>query len=78
MSDDRREGPMIEMSCYGCRYETHERYWVQGDSGSDVSCMHSSVTGDRSIGDSIWRTPEWCPLLTIAVEHLVASRARTP
>lgn len=68
----KREGPMvwIKATCSGCTHEHSESYRFQGDHGQDVSCTHPSNPG-RQIGDTTWDTPEWCPLLPIAVEKLV-------
>ena len=72
----KREGPdvYIEARCTGCIYERSVSYRVQGDSGHDVSCAHPSEPG-RSIGDTTWRTPDWCPLLPVAIEKLARRAA---
>lgn len=66
--ETKREGPYLRFSavCHGCRYELSERYHRQGDSGADVYCTHPSFEGcscsaRRSIGDTRWITPDWCP-----------------
>lgn len=73
-----REGPhvWIKATCSGCVHERSERYVVQGDSGSIVSCAHPSEPG-KSVGDTTWETPGWCPLLPVAVERLM-EKARKP
>jgi hypothetical protein len=78
----------IAMSCHGCRHEHSESYRVQGDSGHDVYCTHpSAVAGlhaqvpphhaatliKRTIGDTTWRTPDWCPLRKRALAELAAT-----
>ena len=74
----KREGPRvrIDASCFDCAYECSESYAVQGDSGHDVYCTHPDVPGERAkhIGDTTWNTPEWCPLLVVAVENLIRER----
>jgi len=69
----RIEGPTlrVDASCFDCRHESSESYAVQGDSGHSVYC--TLITPRRSIGDSSWRTPEWCPLLAVARQRLVES-----
>jgi hypothetical protein len=70
---DKRNGPLlrIEASCNGCEFETHQRYSVQGDSGCDVYCTHPAAP-KSDVGDSTWKTPEWCPLLSVAITKLLA------
>jgi hypothetical protein len=65
MSETGRNGPktVTEYSCQGCRWVRERRYAVQGDSGYDVSCGHSSLPSRKTIGDTTWRTPDWCPVL---------------
>jgi hypothetical protein len=72
-----RTGPLVatSMSCQGCVHEHSESYKVQGDSGSDVSCRHPGANEGtllRRIGDTTWRTPEWCPLRPASYEELRA------
>lgn len=59
---NERIGPNLQLlaRCFGCKYERSERYRVQGDSGHDVYCDHPSEPG-RSVADSRWDTPDWCP-----------------
>lgn len=63
-----REGPRltIERSCDGCRWVLSSFYAIQGDSGFDVYCGHPSRKSRDLIGDSTWRTPDWCPVLAQA------------
>lgn len=72
MSD--RQGPKvtIDASCLGCKFEASESYQVQGDSGSEVYC---NATGNR-IGDTTWKTPEWCPFLVIEISQLLRDRLK--
>jgi len=74
-----REGPQvrIDASCSGCTHERNESYAVQGDSGFNVSCAHPN-NPNRHIGDTTWRTPEWCPLLPISIEQLVRNLKTPP
>lgn len=69
MSD---KGPRVTLhiSCLNCEYEHSERYRVQGDSGTDVSCTHSAGRG--RVGVSTWNTPSWCPLRAAALEAFLA------
>jgi hypothetical protein len=62
-SKERNEGPEVttKYSCVKCKYETSESYRCQGDSGHDVYCTHPSFPVRRRIGDTTWRTPEFCP-----------------
>lgn len=53
-----REGPKVSLSCSTCRYFETRSYRVQGDSGFDAFC---GATDKRRIGDSIVKTPDWCP-----------------
>ena len=65
-------------------HESTEHYSVEDgndiDSGCDVYCNHPEViaaskVGSRGrIGDTTWATPNWCPLLVVAVENLIRER----
>lgn len=68
----KRSGPSlrIEASCMGCVFERSDSYVIQGDSGHDVWCTHD--TTERNVGDTTWKTPPWCPLLSVAIENLVS------
>jgi hypothetical protein len=73
------QGPRIriEMSCFDCDYCVSESYRVQGDSGSDVYCLHPSIvptaaTPRKYIGDSSWSTPIWCPLRQVAIDKMIS------
>lgn len=72
MSD--REGPniIIKADCYGCLHCRSEYYAVQGDSGHDVYCDHPEAP-EKHVGDTSWRTPEWCPLLDAAMRAAKAA-----
>lgn len=77
----KREGPSvnIEMSCFDCAHEESTRYQCQGDSGRDVTCAHPEAGpngGARYIGDTTWKTPEWCPLRGAALAALLAEVSR--
>lgn len=58
----------ITRCCMRCPACVSERYHVQGDSGSDVYCAHPNFHTEpkqrKSIGDTTWTTPSWCPALT--------------
>lgn len=66
-----RNGPHIEAKCFGCAHVDVEKYRSQGDSGVDVSCTHPDI-GNRHVGDTLWTTPIWCPLLVEAASAFVA------
>lgn len=59
-------GPIVTVtrSCSGCRYERSQSYKVQGDSGQHVECHHPKAPTKNYIGDTTWRTPDWCPAST--------------
>jgi hypothetical protein len=54
-----REGPRvtIERSCQGCRWVLSSSYLVY--------CGHPSRKSCNLVGDSTWRTPDWCPVLVL-------------
>jgi len=56
-------GPTVKVtySCFECRYCENESYHCQGDSGTDVYCVHPSFTTRQWVGDSNWGTPDFCP-----------------
>jgi hypothetical protein len=62
MSTVGREGPLVRVSCSGCRHRRSEGYRIQGDSGADIYCTHSANGRIRYVGDSVSDTPDWCPL----------------
>lgn len=72
------QGPRvkIELSCFDCDFCTSESYACQGDSGSDVYCIHPEAVeagkDRRHVGDSRWTTPVWCPLRQAAIDKMVA------
>ena len=72
------EGPKvtIKLSCFDCDFCTGESYYCQGDSGTDVYCIHPSAvdavaTQRRQVGDSNWTTPGWCPLRKSAIDKML-------
>jgi hypothetical protein len=65
-------GPFIVAKCTGCDFMRAERYRVQGDSGTEVSCAHPAI-GSRAVGDTRWETPAWCPLLVDAAEQYLVT-----
>ncbi len=79
MSD--RQGPSIrlEVDCFGCAFEATESYRCQGDSGNDVYCTHPAHGEDgkdrRYVGDTKWKTPDWCPLRAEALASFLAAHA---
>lgn len=58
-----QEGPTVRIDarCFDCRHCHSESYQVQGDSGHKVYCDHPQLDGMLYIGDTTWKTPEWCP-----------------
>lgn len=64
-------GPTVklELSCFDCEHCKTSSYTCQGDSGSDVSCAAMNM---RTVGDTCWRTPEWCPFRQQAIDKAVA------
>lgn len=81
MSEDstKNDGPALSLkaSCFNCSYERSTRYRAQGDSGSDVECAHpvANAQGHKSVGDTTWDTPQWCPLLSGAVAAMASRLA---
>jgi len=59
----KQQGPTVKISysCFECTYCTSERYRCQGDSGSDVYCEHPDFKEKKSVGDTNWSTPDFCP-----------------
>lgn len=55
----------VERSCVACDACHGEPYHVQGDSGVDVYCAHPSLPERKFIGDSVRKTPSWCPAASI-------------
>lgn len=68
-----REGPsiIIQIKCFGCRFETSKRYRVQGDSGIDVYCQHPSFPERKAVGDTRWDTPDWCPVIDVPATRAI-------
>lgn len=68
------EGPKLQLraSCFACRYCRTESYEIQSDSGSIVIC--SKEKGKR-IGDTSWKTPDWCPFLKEAKQEFMYNLA---
>lgn len=69
----KRKGPLakITYTCSGCDYCTSEKYYCQGDSGTDVYCEHPSFEEKKSVGDTSWDTPNFCPHKKDALSALV-------
>jgi len=68
----KRIGPKLTIaaSCFDCKHCQSERYRRQGDSGHDVSCAHPERNDTGYIGDTTFKTPEWCPLFQQALSKL--------
>lgn len=66
-----QKGPSVklELSCFECEHCHRTRYICQGDSGTDVSC---AAMNHRTIGDTNWNTPNWCPYRHEAINAAVA------
>ncbi len=66
----------LEARCANCRHLESERYRCQGDSGYDHYCTHPRVLVEdgkrRTIGDSCRDTPDWCPVLPVALARAAA------
>lgn len=60
-------GPRITVkaSCFDCPFVVSESYRVQSDSGSNVYCAHPSFEKRRRVGDTVWDTPDFCPVADI-------------
>lgn len=61
------EGPRITVkaSCFDCPFVVSESYRVQSDSGSNVYCAHPSFEKRQRVGDTVWDTPDFCPVTDI-------------
>lgn len=55
----------IKLSCFECVHCASTSYTCQGDSGSDVYCK---AMDNRTIGDTTWNTPDWCPFRKRAID----------
>ena len=76
-----KKGPNINLdfSCHNCEHVRTKGYTCQGDSGSEVHCNADGTL--RYIGDTTWRTPEWCPLRHQALAdylEFLAGKRTTP
>lgn len=62
-----QEGPRITLkaSCFDCPFVRSESYRVQSDSGHDVRCEHPSFAKPKRVGDTVWDTPDFCPVVDI-------------
>ncbi len=86
MSTEKRRGPRLTIaaSCQGCVYEHSEHYCIEDgndvDSGVNVCCTHPAqpFRPNGRIGDTTWKTPEWCPLLAEATAALLSGAQVTP
>lgn len=67
----KNKGPTVQLdvSCFDCEHCVTKRYTCQGDSGSEVYC---GVMDNRHVGDTCWRTPNWCPYRDEAVRAAIA------
>ena len=68
-------GPRITVkaSCFNCPFVVSESYRVQSDSGSNVYCAHPSFEKRQRVGDTVWDTPDFCPVIDIPA---IRARAR--
>lgn len=68
-----KKGPTIKISCscFGCIYCKSEKYHFQGDSGTDVFCEHPDFDVRKTIGDTTWNTPSFCPYKKEALFELI-------
>jgi hypothetical protein len=65
-----RVGPeaKLTLSCFGCEHCKTSGYTCQGDSGTDVFC---GAMDNRTVGDTRWDTPDWCPYREAAIQEIV-------
>lgn len=65
-----RIGPSVklELSCFDCEHCKTTSYTCQGDSGSDIYCGAANM---RRVGDTCWKTPEWCPFRADAIHAAI-------
>jgi hypothetical protein len=87
VSAAKRNGPRLHVvaTCQGCVYEHSEYYCIEDgndvDSGHNVYCMNERAPGQRAsggfarVGDTLWTTPTWCPLLADARTAFAAELA---
>lgn len=61
---------VITKSCEGCTYCESVSYHIQSDSGCTVHCTHPNLEKSTYIGDTIWKTPLWCPVILSTRELL--------
>lgn len=66
------KGPTVTLNirCDDCQHCRTKGYSCQGDSGTDVYCALMDM---KTIGDTCWRTPEWCPLRAEAIRVALAA-----
>jgi hypothetical protein len=69
------QGPSVKLvlSCFECEHCGSTRYTCQGDSGSDVYCK---AMNNKPIGDTTWKTPDWCPFREVAINQAIANVSR--
>jgi hypothetical protein len=70
-------GPTVklELSCSECTHCKTSRYTCQGDSGTDVYCEAARDERGlmRRVGDTSWRTPDWCPFRDESIVSAIRS-----
>lgn len=69
MSAEKTKGPrlMLVASCLGCEYVQTREYRLQ----VQVSCAHPSFGPPARVGDTNWKTPNWCPEYAAAQERFL-------
>lgn len=72
-------GPRITLkaSCFDCPFVQSESYRVQSDSGHDVRCAHPSFDKPKRVGDTVWDTPDFCPVADIPAIRARVSQAHS-
>ncbi len=64
----------LEISCFDCVHCKSESYQCQSDSGFDLWC---GAMNDKSLGNSGWHTPSWCPFLVDAKKKFAENMAKS-
>lgn len=77
MSETKQTGPTVKLdiSCFDCQHCKTSGYTCQGDSGSEVFC---GAMNNKTIGDTTWKTPDWCPYRNEAIQRAIAPLASVP
>lgn len=74
-----REGPEVTLraTCSGCSHEVTEYYVCQSDTGFNDYCSHPDIISQSLLLSKRrmpgYLTPEWCPILDVAINAAKAS-----